>query len=136
MAMLSHGSQPTTSGPRLSIKISVGRATSGNWVIASPQPTVPSSASTRQNVRYRLLLLSFGSGYDTDMGVTLRTLIAHSPHSSQSIPTRDRDWCASHAVTGGQLHGALKRGRGHHEGSRRWRIQYFSGLPYCVRASA
>ena len=63
MSTLSSGSRPTTSSrPIPSIIASVARQASGHDVTASPQPTVPSSASIRHSVRWRIAPLSFGSG--------------------------------------------------------------------------
>ena len=63
MSTLSSGSRPTRSSAAIpSIIASVARQASGHEVTASPQPTVPSSASIRHRVRWRIASLSFGSG--------------------------------------------------------------------------
>ena len=67
-----------------SIIASVARQTSGHDVTASPQPTVPSSASIRQSVRCRIAPLSFGSGYRTEIGVTERTAVTRAPPRSRA----------------------------------------------------
>ena len=47
-------SPPTTSGAKpSSTSTCVARVDSGNWEMASPQPTVPSSAATRTSVMQR-----------------------------------------------------------------------------------
>ena len=50
------------------IMISVARQASGHIVIASPQPTIPSLVSIRHRVKFLIDPLSFGSGYETEIG--------------------------------------------------------------------
>ena len=111
MSTLSSGSRPTTSSAAMpSIIASVARQTSGHEVTASPQPTVPSSASMRQSVRCRSAPLSFGSGYRTEIGVTranrrhTRTSSIPSARARTGISTSSRPrasalwWVAPDAI--------------------------------------